>query len=87
MNKKGYTFIGTNRLNVNAFFICNEFVDKIKIKIPETNDLSKFTEVKFNVLSSKDKKNVSLKEIEGTINNIDVFDLKSNKLTKFSEIN
>ncbi len=87
MRKKGYTFVGTNRLNVNAFFICNEFVDKIKINIPNLSDLSKFTEVKFNVLSKKDKNNVSLKEVESTINNIEVFDLKSNKLTKFSETN
>ena len=86
MIKKGYTFVGTNRLNVNSFFIQNEFIHKIKVDIPNLNNLSKFTEVKFNVLSSNNKKNVSLKEVERTINNVDVFDLKNNKLTKFSEV-
>jgi hypothetical protein len=86
MSKKGYTFIGTNRLNVNSFFIQNELISKIHIKLPSTNELTKYTEVKFNVLSSENKKNISLKEIQKIVDEIEVFDLKNNRLDKFSNI-
>tara|TARA_B100001540_G_scaffold316959_1_gene348345 strand:- start:547 stop:1473 length:927 start_codon:yes stop_codon:yes gene_type:complete len=86
MKKKGYIFLGTNRLNCNSFFISNDFVDKINLDIPNTNDLSHFTDVKFNVLKTKNKKYASFLDIKNDIQNLEVFDLAKNKMVKFDEI-
>ena len=37
--KKGYIFIGTNRLNCNAFFINEDYINKIELEIPDINYL------------------------------------------------
>jgi hypothetical protein len=74
MDKKGYVFIGTNRLNVNAFFVLKELVNNVKIEIPDNNNLKKFTDFKFNVQFSDD------------ISDLKVFDLKNNKLTNYLDI-
>ena len=86
MKKKGYTFLGSNRLNCNSFFILNELVDKINLNIPSIDNLSKFTEVKFNVLLTKDKKLRSLLDVKDDIKNLKLFDLSQNKIIKFNEI-
>jgi len=83
MNKKGYCFIGTNRLNVNSFFIAKKLVKKIKIKLPNTKDLTNYTTVKFQVLKNVNFNHVSSQKI---INNIKVIDLKNNILTPFGKI-
>ena len=86
MKKKGYTFIGSNRLNCNSFFILNELLEKINLNIPDTDNLAEFTEVKFNVLKTKDKKNASFLDIKNDIKNLEVFDIVKNKMVKFDEI-
>tara|TARA_Y100001970_G_scaffold34420_1_gene42665 strand:+ start:791 stop:1717 length:927 start_codon:yes stop_codon:yes gene_type:complete len=86
MKKKGYTFIGSNRLNCNSFFILNELLDKFNLNLPSIDNLSEFTDVKFNVLKTKDKKYVSFSDIKNDIKNLEVFDLISNKMVKFDEI-
>ncbi len=86
MKKKNYTFIGTNRLNCNSFFILDDLLHKINIDLPNSNDLSKFTEVKFNILKAKNKKFASLLDVENDIKNVEVFDLKQKKLVNFSQI-
>jgi hypothetical protein len=87
MDKKGYTFIGTNRLNVNSFFILKELSDSINITLPISNNLSKYTDVKFNVLKNKNKDNVAIDELGEEIKDIKVYDLKNQKLKNFSETN
>ncbi len=86
MKKKGYTFIGSNRLNCNSFFILNDLLDKINLNIPNTENLSEFTEVKFNAVLKKDKKFGSFLDIKDDIKNVEVFDLIKNKMVKLDEI-
>jgi len=86
MKKKGYTFLGSNRLNCNSFFVLNELVDKFNINIPNIENLSEFTDVKFNALKTKDKKYASFSDIKNDIKNLEVFDLVKNKMVKFDEI-
>ena len=84
--KKGYTFIGSNRLNCNSFFILNDLLDKVNLNIPSTENLSEFTEVKFNAVLKKDKKFGSFLDIKDDIKNVEVFDLIKNKMVKLDEI-
>ena len=86
MKKKGYTFLGSNRLNCNSFFVLNELVDKFNLNIPNIENLSEFTDVKFNALKTKDKKYASFSDIKNDIKNLEVFDLVKNKMVKFDEI-
>ncbi len=86
MKKKGYTFIGSNRLNCNSFFILNELLDKFNLNLPSIDNLSEFTDVKFNALKTKDKKYASFSDIKNDIKNLEVFDLITNKMVKFDEI-
>jgi hypothetical protein len=85
MKQKGYTFIGTNNLNVNSFFVQDEFINKIGFNLPNLNDLSKHTEVKFNVLKNKNGNLVSLNEVYDDIQNIKVYNLNKQKLMPFNE--
>jgi hypothetical protein len=50
LNKKGFTFIGTNRVGSNAFFIKNEFATKFNLK---TSNLDDFT--RWGIRESRDK--------------------------------
>ena len=75
MKKKGYTFIGSNRLNCNSFFILNELLDKFNLNLPSIDNLSEFTDVKFNALKTKDKKYASFSDIKNDIKNLEVFEL------------
>lgn len=77
MKRKGYYFIGTNRLNCNAFFIRNELINKINIKLPNTKNLKKFTNFKFHILK-KNKNN--------NLGKVIVYDLKKKKLIPFEKI-
>ena len=85
MKQKGYTFIGTNNLNVNSFFVQDEFINKIGFNLPNLNDLSKHTEVKFNLLKNKNGRLVSLNEVFNDIQNINVYNLNKQKLMPFNE--
>ena len=51
MNRKNYTFIGTNKACNNAFFINNSDVDKLNIDLPDVNNLEKYTQS--NILESR----------------------------------
>ena len=43
LEKKNYTFIGTNTSKLNAFFVSNTELNKINLNIPDKNNLQKFT--------------------------------------------
>lgn len=85
MKQKGYTFVGTNNLNVNSFFVQDEFINKIGFNLPDLDDLSKYTEVKFNVLKNKNGELVSLNEVYNDIQNIKVYNLNKQKLMPYNE--
>jgi len=54
MNSKGYEFIGTNKLNFNAFFVLNELSKNFSQIKNNVNDLSIYT--KLNIRDSRNKK-------------------------------
>ena len=85
MTKKGYTFIGTNRLNCNAFFIISELCEKISINIPNEEDLSKYTNVKFKVLKNSKGKLVNIHELKSEIDSVNVYDLNKEKIVPYKE--
>ena len=53
LEKKNYTFIGTDISKLNAFFVSNLELNKINLDIPNKNDLQKFTNS--NLRESRDK--------------------------------
>ena len=44
MNSKKFTFIGTNKNCINAFFVSNNYLNNLNIKIPNQDNLKDFTE-------------------------------------------
>jgi len=86
MNKKGYKFLGTNRLNNNAFFINEDFLSFINIDLPSTKDLTLFTDVKFNIFKKNKDLTSSFEIIKHDILDLEVFDLKEKKMRKFYDI-
>ncbi len=86
MKKKGYIFIGTNRLNCNAFFINEDYINKIELEIPDINYLDKYTNAKFNIFKKGYKKTHSFSEIKDNLNDLLVFDINSEKLIKFDDL-
>ena len=77
MNIKGYIFIGSNRLNCNAFFVNKNLISKIGLKIPDTKNLSVYTNAKFQLKGSQD---------QNKNNEVEVYDIKTKKIKKFLEI-
>jgi hypothetical protein len=86
MKRKGYYFIGTNRLNCNAFFILKELINKINIKLPNTKNLKDFTDAKFIVLKDKNNKNTAPQNIKNDLSKVIVYDLKKKILNSFEKI-
>ncbi len=86
MREKGYIFVGTNRLNVNAFFINEDYINKIKLNIPNINFLEKYTDAKFNIFKKGKKKTHSFSEIKNNLNDLFVYDINSKKLIKFDDL-
>ena len=90
LDKKGYTFLGSNLLRTNAFFILKRLQNKINLNLPNINNLddhvdshvreSRNKNGKLNFLAGKDR----IKEIE----NCEVVDLSSSekKLVKIKDI-
>jgi hypothetical protein len=44
MQARGFTFAGSNRSGNNAFFVADEFVDRLKLPLPDVEDLRPFVE-------------------------------------------
>lgn len=42
LNEKNFTFIGTNRVGNNAFFVCEKMADQCNVKLPQPDLLDKF---------------------------------------------
>ena len=86
MVKKGYKFIGTNRLNCNAFFINEDYIKQINFSLPDTNQLKIFTEAKFNIFKKKSELTKSYDENKKNLTDLKVFNLKTNSLNYFNKI-
>lgn len=86
MNKKGYTFLGSNRLNVNAFFIRNDLINQVKLKIPQIENLSEYTKYKFNLIKNFNNDKPKFEEIDSIIQEVEVFDIKTKVIKKFKQI-
>ena len=81
LEKKNYTFIGTNILKSNAFFISNSELNKINLDIPDKNSIKKFTNS--NLRESRDM-NGKLSYLSGNkklneIKNCEVVDVSNDK--------
>jgi len=86
MEQKGYVFVGTNRLNVNSFFVLKELIDKINIQLPNVNNLDEFTDSKINIINTGAGRFKSISDIKENIKNLEVVDLKLNQRIKLNEI-
>ena len=77
MKKKKFIFIGTNLACNNAFFINEDHVSKLDIKLPDTEDLKKYTKSYIRDSRSIDGKlnYLSYKEKIKTIDNCEVVDV------------
>jgi hypothetical protein len=90
LSKKGFIFLGTNLFRNNAFFINEDFKNDLSIKIPDSNNLIKFTKAYFR--ESRDLNNkLTLTSPEKILNRIEdckVVDLSSKikELKKISEL-
>ena len=90
LDKKGYTFLGSNLLRTNAFFILKRLQNKINLNLPNIYNLddhvdshvreSRNKNCELNFLAGKDR----IKEIE----NCEVVDLTSpeKKLVKIKDV-
>ena len=45
LSRRGFTFVGTTRSSVNAFFCADNLVDRLPIKTPDQGSLERYTEV------------------------------------------
>ena len=81
LEKKNYTFIGTNISKMNAFFISNSELNKINLDIPDKNNIKKFTNANFR--ESRDM-NGKLNYLSGNkklneIKNCEIVDVSNSK--------
>ncbi len=80
MESKNMKFVGSNNFKNNAFFINNDFINKLNIIFPDTKKLGNFTDANF--LESRDKnykKNyIQTENILKEIQSCKVINLKNN---------
>ena len=81
LEKKNYTFIGTDNSKLNAFFVSNLELNKINLDIPNKNNLQKFTNS--NLRESRDK-NGNLSYLSGNkkineIKDCEIIDVSNNE--------
>jgi len=88
MIEKDYTFVGSNDLRNNAFFVSNNHIHKIKINKPKIENLFEFTNATYR--ESRDQTGnltfIEPKKILHEIKDCEVIDLKSDKLVKIREL-
>lgn len=88
MIEKDFTFIGSNDLRNNAFFVSNDYIEKINLKKPNIENLFEFTNATYR--ESKDQIGnltyIEPKKILNEIKDCEVIDLKNNKTVKIREL-
>lgn len=87
MKNKGYVFIGSNRLNCNAFFLNEDYLDQIKLKLPNNNDLTKYTKANFKIFKKGNNVTMSFSDIKNDLYDLEIFDLQLNKLVNINQFN
>lgn len=88
MIEKNYTFVGSNNFRNNAFFISNDYIDKIKLKKPDLNNLFELTDATYR--ESRDQNGdltyIQPQKVLYEIKDCEVIELNSNKLVKIKEL-
>ena len=84
MKSKGFSFIGTNKSCVNAFFVVDEEVNKLDLNLPDEKNLQKFTKSNIRESRSVEGKLSFLSGINKikSISECDVIDLSSTDYEK-----
>ncbi len=84
MKKKDYTFLGTNELLNNGFFIANEYLNNISLEKIDTKDLTEFTNAKY--MDSRDKfgqlNYINTSKIIDEIENCEIVDISDDEKIK-----
>ena len=79
MYEKNLIFIGTNQFRCNAFFVNKNYIEMIKVKIPNQNNIDEFVNSYFR--ESRDKEGnlnyLNKKDILEIIKDCEVIDLNS----------
>jgi hypothetical protein len=91
MEVKGYDFLGTNKLNFNAFFVHKEFSHQFEDLKKNLKNLENYTKIKTRDSKDKNKQLDFLEKKEDRlvkIRDLDIVDVsqKINKIYKISEI-
>ena len=78
--EKGYTFVGTNNLKNNAFFVLKDLTHKLSINLPNTDELEMYTNANFQEsLDNTGKLNfLKSNDILNYIKDCEVINLKNN---------
>ena len=88
MDEKLFTFVGSNLVGNNAFFVRNDLVQKIDLPIPNQNDLSPYCN--WNIRESRDKTGnlTYLDKEEGIklIQNCSLLDLSTGEVVTIREL-
>jgi hypothetical protein len=84
MKSKGFSFIGTNRTFINAFFVVKEEVRKLNLNLPDEKNLQKFTD---SCVRESRSANGELSYLSGvnklkSIRECEVIDLSNNNYKK-----
>lgn len=88
MREKSFTFIGSNSLRNNAFFVKNELLNQLSLNAVDTKNLNSFTNARYRECKSETSnlKLLNPDENLNTIKECKVFDLKTNKISKIKEL-
>lgn len=81
MKKKNFTFVGSNIACHNAFFVSNNFISNINLKLPAENNLKEYVENNFRESRAKNYKMsfLSGEDKLKIISNCEVIDLSVSK--------
>ena len=88
MREKRFTYIGSNSLRNNAFFVKNELINQLSLDSIDLKNLNSFTNARYRECKSETS-NLKLLNPDQNLNIIKeckVFDLKTNKIFKIKEL-
>ena len=88
MRGRGFTFVGSNRSGNNAFFVADEFVARVKLPRPDTDDLRPFVE--WTVRESHDQSGrltyLRARDGVGLIRDLPLVDVTNDSITSVGEV-
>ena len=88
MREKRFTYMGSNSLRNNAFFVKNELINQLSLDSIDLKNLNSFTNARYRECKSETS-NLKLLNPDQNLNIIKeckVFDLKTNKIFKIKEL-